>query len=83
MLNPGLKPKLSIKLFKYKKTILFLLIVLLWGEVRAQSGDFWQQKEYKKWNERECRKILDNSPWAQIYTTSAVLIEDLSSRSVD
>lgn len=83
MLNPGLKPNLSTKLFKYKKTILFLLLVLLWGEVRAQSGDFWQQKEYKKWDERDCRKILDNSPWSQIYTTSAVLIEDLSSRSVD
>jgi len=62
---------------------LLLLLALLCSGVAAQSGDFWQQKEYKKWDERECRKILDNSPWSQIYTTNAVLIEDLATRSTD
>src|SRR5215471_17994676 len=43
----------------------------------AQSKDFWQTKDYRQWNEKECKKLLEDSPWAQDYTFTRTLIEPL------
>jgi len=43
----------------------------------SQGGEFWQKKDYRQWSERECRKLLENSPWARSYIVSQVLIEPL------
>jgi len=61
----------------YKKFTGWLLIALLCGMAAAQSKDFWQSKEYRQWNEKECKKLLEDSPWAQDYTFSRTLIEPL------
>jgi hypothetical protein len=34
------------------------------------GAEFWEKKEWTKWNERECTKILQNSPWARLYEVS-------------
>lgn len=31
----------------------------------AQAQEFWEKKDYRRWSERECRKLLENSPWAK------------------
>jgi hypothetical protein len=34
----------------------------------AFGGDFWENKQYDKWSQKECAKLLENSPWAQDFT---------------
>ena len=47
----------------------------------AQGGDFWHKKEYRQWSEKDCRKLLEDSPWAKRYTLSQTLIEPLENAS--
>jgi len=49
-----------------KKFAVWLFIVLSCGVAAAQSKDFWQVKDYRQWNEKECKKLLEDSPWAQL-----------------
>lgn len=44
--------------------MILLTIPILMG------ADFWEKKEWTKWNERECLKMLQNSPWAKLYEVS-------------
>ncbi|MCG3160437.1 MAG: hypothetical protein JMDDDDMK_01506 [Acidobacteria bacterium] len=60
----------------------FSLIALLGVIAAAQSKDFWQTKDYKQWTEKECKKLLDDSPWARDYTLKQVFIETLQSSSM-
>ena len=65
------------------KRILAGSLALLTGLALAQSKDFWQTKDYRQWTEKECRKLLDNSPWAQDHTISSAYIEPLQTQSSD
>jgi len=60
-----------------KKFLDWLLIALLCVPAAAQSKDFWQTKDYRQWNEKECKKLLEDSPWAQDYTFTRTMIEPL------
>jgi len=60
-----------------RKFVVWLLIALLCGVGAAQSKDFWQTKDYRQWNEKECKKMLEDSPWAQDYTFTRTIIEPL------
>jgi hypothetical protein len=46
---------------------LFLAILVGVGAQAALGSDFWEKKDYTKWSEKECRKMLTNSPWAKQY----------------
>lgn len=62
----------------------FLLISMAFVCIAGiQSGDFWLKKDYQQWSERECRKLLEDSPWGQSYTLSQTLIEPLSTSSIE
>lgn len=52
----------------------FLLLVLLLGNA-LQARDFWLEKDYRRWSEKECRKLLTNSPWSKRYTLTQAHIE--------
>lgn len=52
----------------------FLLLVLLLGNA-LQARDFWLEKDYGRWSEKECRKLLTNSPWSKRYTLTQAHIE--------
>jgi hypothetical protein len=44
----------------------FLLCMALLGTCAAMlAADFWEQKEYTEWNEKEVRKLLLDSPWSK------------------
>jgi hypothetical protein len=47
--------------------ILFVLILATLGVQAAFCADFWEKKDYTKWSEKECRKLLSDSPWAKPY----------------
>lgn len=49
--------------------IALLLTCALAVPARAQ---FWSKKDYRHWSEKECWKMLTDSPWAQTRTFSAV-----------
>jgi len=53
-----------------------LLLFLLAGNP-VGAGEFWQEKDYRRWSEKECRKLLENSPWATRYILDRVIIEQV------
>jgi hypothetical protein len=55
------------------------LLLMLWlgGLAHGQAKEFWQVKDYRQWTEKECRKLLEASPWAQSRVFSEVRIDPL------
>jgi hypothetical protein len=66
-----------------KQFVAAALLAALSALAEAQSKDFWQAKDYKEWSEKECRKLLENSPWAQDFTVAGTTIDPLQSASGD
>jgi hypothetical protein len=61
-----------------RNSIQRLVVFLLLASVgAAQSGDYWQKKDYRQWTERECRKLLEDSPWANIHNVSQVFLDQI------
>lgn len=60
-----------------------LLLNLLVVVVAAQSKEFWQAKEYKQWSEKECKRMLENSPWASDYTLKQSRIDSLQAGNIE
>ncbi len=65
-----------------KKSGQFLTILILGlalaSPLRAQ---FWQKKDYLQWSQRECQKLLTDSPWATGYTVGTVLFQPVAEES--
>lgn len=61
------------------QNVLLLLFVI--SVAAAQSKNFWEKKDYRQWTDKECRKLLDESPWANQYTLSQVFIDPLQTDS--
>lgn len=62
-----------------KSSFAAVVITLLVTPGLGQDGEFWHRKDYRQWSERECQKLLDNSPWAKTHTLAQVIIEPLQS----
>lgn len=58
-----------------------VLLLLLASVAAAQSKDYWEKKDYRQWTDRECRKLLEDSPWANLHTVSQVFIDPLATDS--
>jgi hypothetical protein len=41
------------------------VIVLFYCAAPAPAQDFWKKKPYTEWSEKECRRLLEDSPWAK------------------
>lgn len=60
-----------------KKTLcLFLPLLLLTASIAIAGKDFWETKEYKEWAQKDCAKLLTESPWAQKLELTAVQVMD-------
>ena len=64
-----------------KGIAVYWLIALLCGGAAGQAKDFWLAKDYRQWTEKECRKLLEDSPWSQDYNISRTFVEPLQSAS--
>ena len=53
------------------RTVYLLAGIVLLGLSAALAADFWENKDYKQWTQKECMKILQESPWAQDYKVYA------------
>ena len=52
-----------------RKILCFALSAIFLAASSAAFGaDFWENKQYEKWSQKECSKLLENSPWAQDLT---------------
>ena len=62
-----------------KKAIVLLAGVVCLGNLAAVAADFWEKKKYTQWSEKECQKLLTDSPWTEkwIYR-EIVLSSDLA-----
>ena len=49
---------------------LFIISLLLIAVPVVLGADFWEKKDYKEWKDRDCVKMLTNSPWAKAYNIS-------------
>jgi hypothetical protein len=39
--------------------------------VAISGNEFWEKKDYGQWTQRECKKMLENSPWAKMFGLSS------------
>jgi len=56
-----------------RKTLTCLAAVVCLASLTAAAEDFWVKKQYTEWSEKECRKMLEDSPWARQWINSVVL----------
>ncbi len=61
-----------------KKMLCILLPLLFLATVFA--ADFWEKKEYKEWTQKDCAKLLQDSPWAQKMELTSVAVMDNQSK---
>ena len=47
----------------------------------ALGQGFWEKKDFEKWSQGECQKLLSDSPWAKSYTLSRVLVQTLQEQA--
>ncbi len=50
------------------KRMICLSISALLLLATAFAADFWEKKDYKQWSQNECKKLLEDSPWAKQFT---------------
>ncbi len=43
------------------------VVALLLGALLVWAGDPWKEKPWTEWTEKEVYKVLEDSPWAQVY----------------
>lgn len=66
-----------------KLSLPFLLTLLLMCLALAQSKDFWEKKDYRQWTDKECHKLLEESPWASSYKISEIFFDRVVTDTTD
>lgn len=64
-------------------TFLFLLAFIFSAVPATQGKDFWENSEYKEWSQKECRKMLEDSPWAEKYENTSIDVNRADPTSAD
>ena len=62
-----------------KMLCLFLPLLLLTASIAIAGKEFWETKDYKEWAQKDCAKLLIDSPWAQKFELTSVQVMDNSS----
>jgi hypothetical protein len=57
--------------------------ILLAAGSAAFGADFWENKQYDKWSQKECAKLLTDSPWAQDFTLTDSSLQQSTKASDD
>ena len=67
-----------------RKILYFALSAIFLAAGSAAFGaDFWENKQYDKWSQKECNKLLTDSPWVEDFTLIAEGIQQSTSASDD
>jgi hypothetical protein len=62
-----------------KLTSRFLLTIALATASLAQGP--WTKKDWKQWSKDDCKKVLEDSPWAQRWTQSSTKMANFATRT--
>ena len=62
---------------------LSLLVLLVLSIPGARGADFWEKKEYKEWSDKDCRKMLEDSPWAEKHEVTSIDVNMADPTSAD
>jgi hypothetical protein len=66
-----------------KKALYFLPILILAGLLAGDKLEFWEKKNSSQWSQKECRKLLEDSPWVKHHVITSPWMEtNQNSRSV-
>lgn len=61
-----------------------LVVAVCWMLAASPAWpQFWEKKEYTKWQQPECNRVLYDSPWARQYSLNTVLITPLQAGPTD
>ena len=52
------------------KTLFRVSFVLLLTSTLLWAGDFWEDKEFTQWSDKDVEKLMTNSPWAKQVTVA-------------
>jgi hypothetical protein len=65
------------------RNILFIALPALFlvSICAAIGGEFWEKNDYRQWSQKECSKILEDSPWSKTLTLLKVGIMDNINKS--
>lgn len=67
-----------------KRILCFVVsIIFLAGIFATAGGEFWEKKDYKQWSQKECNKLLEDSPWAKDFTVQQTAIMTSNKASDD
>ncbi len=47
-----------------RKPLCLFLLLTFFATVPAAAQEFWEKKNYREWTKEQCRKLLQDSPWA-------------------
>jgi len=67
------------------RKILYFAIpaIFLAASSAAFGADFWENKPFDEWSQKECSKLLENSPWARDFTLIDSRLQQSTSASDD
>ena len=60
-----------------RRYLAFITMALLIAVGALGFSDFWKDKPYTKWSEKEVRKMLNDSPWAQSTTLRKPILKQV------
>jgi len=60
-----------------------LAVCLLIAATSTAAQEFWDKKDYREWTEKECRRILEDSPWTKRYVVQRAVLQELGTRTLD
>jgi len=63
--------------------VLFLLAFVFSVIPTVHGKDFWEKKGYKEWSNKDCDKMLTDSPWAEKYENTAIDVNSADATSSD
>lgn len=52
-------------------------LLVLFVATALFAGDPWEEKDYQKWSEKDCDKVLERSPWTDEYILRSNIIEPI------
>jgi hypothetical protein len=52
----------------FSRVALIFLATVLIANLAFAAGEFWEKKEFSQWNQKDCQKLMEDSPWAKTLT---------------
>jgi hypothetical protein len=75
MFHPFQKNTVSQSSRPTKKAFYFIPIFVLVAVFAGNKLEYWEKKDSSQWSQKECRKLLEDSPWVKQYVITSPWME--------